>query len=53
MEFKKMSIGTFSYGIDTRKPNNFNPTNAAKCRDAADKEVTNFNFEDEAFFEHF
>ena len=25
MEFKKMSIGTFSYGIDTRKPNNFNP----------------------------
>ena len=28
-------------------------SNAAKCRDAADKEVTNFNFEDEAFFEHF
>jgi P-type E1-E2 ATPase len=22
MEFKKMSIGTFSYGIDTRKSNN-------------------------------
>ena len=53
MEFKKMSIGTFSYGIDTRKAKNCNPTYTAKCRDAADKQVTNFNFEDEAFFEHF
>jgi len=24
----------------------------ARCKDAADKDVTNFNFEDEVFFRH-
>lgn len=39
MEFKKFSIGKYSYGID-------NPN----CKDIIEKDVSNFNFEDEVFF---
>jgi len=38
MEFKKMSIGRYSYGVDQ-----------PRCRDAVERDVTNFNFEDEQF----
>ena len=41
MEFKKFSIGKYSYGID-------NPN----CKDIIEKDVSNFNFEDEVFFQH-
>ena len=42
MEFKKFSVGRYSYGVD--KP---------LCKDAVEKGVTNFNFEDDVFMEHF
>ena len=41
MEFKKLSVGVHAYGIDT-----------PKCNDCKEKDVTNFNFEDENFFRH-
>lgn len=41
MEYKKHSIGKYSYGID-----------GGKCRDAVEKGVTNFNFEDRVFVDH-
>lgn len=52
MEFKKMSIGEFAYGIDTRKFSKALMCELARCSDAEDKDVTNFNFEDEVFFRH-
>lgn len=42
MEFKKFSVGPISYGVD-----------APHCEDAAERECTNFNFEDPKFAEHF
>jgi phospholipid-transporting ATPase len=41
MEYKKHSIGKYSYGVD-----------GAKCPDAVQKGVTNFNFEDDIFVSH-
>lgn len=41
MEYRKHSIGKYSYGIE-----------GGKCRDAAEKDVTNFNFEDGVFVDH-
>lgn len=41
MEYKKFSVGKYSYGIDT-----------PKCPDALEKDCTNFNFEDEIFYQH-
>lgn len=41
MEYKKHSVGKYSYGIE-----------GGKCLDAVDKDVTNFNFEDGVFNEH-
>ena len=41
MEYKKHSVGKYSYGID-----------GANIKDAAAKEVTNFNFEDDVFVAH-
>jgi len=41
MEFKKLSAGKYAYGIDT-----------PKCLDTQEKDVTNFNFEDESFVRH-
>jgi hypothetical protein len=53
MEFKKFSVGHYSYGIDSRKIffSHANE-NIAKCTDAKAKGVTNFNFEDETFVAH-
>lgn len=41
MEYKKHSIGKYSYGIE-----------GGKCLDATEKDVSNFNFEDGVFNEH-
>lgn len=41
MEFKKLSVGKFSYGIDQ-----------PQCADAKEKDVCNFNFEDASFMPH-
>lgn len=38
MEFKKFSVGPTSYGIDV-----------PHCKDALEKDVSNFNFEDPDF----
>ncbi len=41
MEYKKQSIGKYSYGVD-----------GGQCKDAVQKDVSNFNFEDEVFVAH-
>jgi phospholipid-transporting ATPase len=41
MEYKKQSIGKYSYGIDGQS-----------CKDAEEKGVTNFNLSDEVFVRH-
>ena len=41
MEYKKHSVGKYSYGVD-----------GANILDAKEKDVTNFNFEDEVFVDH-
>lgn len=41
MEYKKHSIGKYSYGID-----------GGKASDIIEKDVTNFGFEDEVFVNH-
>ena len=41
MEFKKFSVGKYSYGRD-----------GETCKDAAEREVTNFNCVDEVFERH-
>lgn len=41
MEYKKQSIGKYSYGVDGQH-----------CKDAAAKGVTNFNLADEVFVQH-
>lgn len=41
MEFRKMSVGLYSYGSDN-----------ANCEDAVLKDVTNFNFTDDKFRDH-
>lgn len=41
MEYKKHSIGKYSYGID-----------GAQCKDSVEKDVTNFNFVDDVFVSH-
>jgi phospholipid-transporting ATPase len=41
MEYRKHSIGKYSYGIDD-----------AHCKDAAERDVTNFNFVDDVFVTH-
>lgn len=41
MEYKKHSVGKYSYGAD-----------GVQIRDAKEKDVTNFNFEDEVFTDH-
>lgn len=41
MEYKKQSIGKYSYGID-----------GSNCKDAVQKDVTNFNLEDDVFVAH-
>jgi hypothetical protein len=41
MEYKKHSVGKYSYGKD-----------GVQIKDAVAKDVTNFNFEDEVFEAH-
>lgn len=55
MDFKKFSVGKYSYGDDNRKIFKvwFLMLYIAQCKDLQERSVTNFNFEDEDFLQHY